>query len=279
MAERSHIQVLGLCRFSYPAELDGFQTRHETMADRLDYLYSPERLATRMFWFEHILLPSIRSQTTSEFTLLLLLGEDFPEPWRSRLLELVADVPQIRPVFRPTGPHRLIYREVMLSARDADAKVVAEFRLDDDDAVAVNYVQMIRRMFTQLRPLFQAKGRLALDQGKGVLIEANGNEISYRPLLSHCWAPALTLYLRPQDSGCVTDFPHQKVWQRMPLVSQTDQVMFLRGAHATNDSPVTVAGTHPAKMDAGEIPDLIARRFGVDCATFEAGWADLNKRL
>ena len=28
------VQVLGLCRFSYPAALEGFQTRHETMEAR-----------------------------------------------------------------------------------------------------------------------------------------------------------------------------------------------------------------------------------------------------
>lgn len=272
------VQVLGLCRFSYPAALEGFQTRHATMQDRRAALYAPERLNARLFWFEHILLPGIRAQTSKDFTLLLLMGDDLPDPWQSRLKALIAPVPQIQPVFRPTGPHRQVYREILHAARDPGASVVAEFRLDDDDAVAVNYVASIRRSFAQLRPLWRGKGRLALDQGKGVVVEALGPEITLAPVLAHCWAPALTVYLRPDDAACVMDFPHQRVWQRMALVSLTDQLMFLRGSHATNDSKITLTGTHPAQIDAAELPGLIKRRFSVNIEAFRAGWAALQPR-
>lgn len=279
MADRPKVQVLGLCRFSYPAELEGFQTRHATMEERRAALYAPERLETRLFWLEHIALPGLRAQTRDDFTLLLLLGEDFPQPYHDRLLAMIADVPQIRPVYRPTGPHRLVYREILQAARDPGADMVAEFRLDDDDAVAVNYVQMIRRAVPQIRPLFRQKGRVALDQGKGVVVAAEGAEVTLTPVLSHCWAPALTVFLHPGDAACVMDFPHQKVWQRMPLVSHTDQLMFLRGAHATNDSKVGLAGTGRFKIEPGDWPDLMARRFGLDIAAFRAGWAALSRRL
>lgn len=279
MAEAGKLQVLGLCRFSYPAELEGFQTRHATMDDRRAALYAPERMETRLFWFEHIALPGLRTQSRADFTLLLLMGEDMPQPWHDRLLAMIADVPQIRPVYRPTGPHRLVYREILQAARDPDAGMVAEFRLDDDDAVAVNYVQMIARAVQQIRPLFRQKRRVALDQGKGVVVAAEGAEVTLTPVLSHCWAPALTVFLDPADQACVMDFPHQKVWQRMPLVSHTDQLMFLRGAHATNDSKVGLSGTGSFKVDAADYPDLLARRFGVDIDGFRAGWAALSVRL
>lgn len=271
------VQVLGLCRFSYPAALEGFQTRHETMEERRAALYSPERLDTRLFWFEHILLPGIRAQTGQDFTLLLLMGEDLPDPWHSRLRALIDPVPQIRPIYRPTGPHRLVYREILHAARNPGARAVAEFRLDDDDAVALNYVTNIRRSFGQLRTIWRPKGRLALDQGKGVVVEATGPEITLTPLLAHCWAPALTVYLRPDDDACVMDFPHQRVWQRMPLVSFTDQVMFLRGSHGTNDSPISLAGSHPFAFDPADLSQLVKHRFDVDIEAFRQGWAALRR--
>lgn len=279
MDDGPKIQVLGLCRFSYPAALEGFQTRHATMAERRAALYAPERMETRLFWFEHILLPGIRAQTRKDFTLLLLLGDDFPQPYHDRLLDLIEGVPQIKQVYRPTGPHRLVYREVLHEARDPEADIVAEFRLDDDDAVAVNYVQMVRRMVPAIRPLFRHKWRLALDQGKGVVVAAEGADVTLAPVISHCWAAALTVYLRPDDPGCVMDFPHQKVWQRMPLVSFTDQLMFLRGAHGTNDSKVTQTGTTPYKVNSADLPDLLQRRFGVDIKAFETGLAALSATL
>lgn len=273
------VQVLGLCRFSYPAELEGFQTRHETMEDRRAALYDPARMETRLFWFEHIALPGLRAQTRDDYTLLLLIGEDMPGPYHDRLLAMIADVPQVRPVYRPTGPHRQVYREILTEARDRDAEMVAEFRLDDDDAVAVNYVQMIRRHVAQVRPMFRQKGRVALDQGKCVMVTAEGEGVTLTPLLTHCWAAALTVFLKPDDDACVMDFPHQKVWQRMPLVSYNDQLMFLRGAHGTNDSKVGLGGTGRFKVDPKDFPALLQRRFAVDIQAFRSGWTDLQRRL
>ena len=272
------VQVLGLCRFSYPAELEGFQTRHASMEDRRAALYAPMRMESRLFWFQYILLPGIKAQTQGDFTLLLLMGDDMPQPYHDRLLAMIKDVPQIKPVYRPTGPHRLVYREILQAARDPKADIIAEFRLDDDDAVAVNYVQMVRRMVPLIRPLIRQRGRVALDQGKGMVISAEGSDVTVTPVISHCWAAGLTVYLKPDDDGCVMDFPHQKVWQRMPLVSFTDQLMLLRGAHDTNDSKVTLGGTGSFKIDADAIPDLLQRRFGVDIEAFKAGWVTLNAR-
>jgi len=273
------VQVLGLCRFSYPAELEGFQTRHETMEERRAALYDPARMETRLFWFEHIALPGLRAQTRNDFTLLLLMGDDMPGQYHDRLMAMIADVPQIRPVTRPAGPHRQVYREILHEARDSQAEMVAEFRLDDDDAVAVDYVQMIRRSLGQVRPMFRQKGRVALDQGKGVVVTAKGEAVTLTPLLTHCWAAALTVFLKPGDDACVMDFPHQKVWQRMPLVSHTDRLMFLRGAHETNDSKVGFAGTGRYKVAPGAYPDLLQRRFAVDIDAFRTGWASLMRRL
>ena len=38
------MQVIGLCRFSYPA-LGGFQVVHETIEERIAYLYSDARIS------------------------------------------------------------------------------------------------------------------------------------------------------------------------------------------------------------------------------------------
>ena len=273
MGEVRRVQVLGLCRFSYPGELKGFQTRHKTMDERLAHLYSPRRLEARFFFLEHLLLPGIRHQTNDDFTLLLLMGDSFPKMYRERLLTLVADVPQIKPIFREPGPHRQVYRDLFLEARDHSADVVAEFRLDDDDAVAVNYVQTIRRLLPNLRPLFSNKGRLALDQGRGILVHADETGIAYTPLVARFWSPALTLFFKPDDGLCVMDFPHQRVWQRLPTVTLSDQLMFLRGMHATNDSAIWTKGAALLDLERDEIKRRMKKRFAVDAAAFEDGWA------
>jgi hypothetical protein len=53
--------------------------------------------------------------------------------------------------------------------------------------------------------------------------------------------------------------------------------MFLRGSHATNDSPITLSGTHPAEIEPAELQDLVKRRFDVDIEAFQLGWAALQR--
>ena len=206
------------------------------------------------------------------------MGDDFPDNFRERLLSLVADVPQIKPVFRESGPHRSVYRDVLREARNPNAEVIAEFRLDDDDAVAVNFVQSIHRELPLLRPLFSKNGRLAFDQSKGAVVFADDTGISFAPLIAHCWAAALTIFFRPDDPRCVMDFPHQQVWQRIPTVTFPDQMMFLRGAHGSNDSKIVTRGTAPVDVEGTELRRRIRKRFFVDTERLESEWAKLIDR-
>lgn len=53
---RSRMQVIGICRFSYPAE-GGFQRLHESLEERCAYLYEDERLNKRFSTLETVTLP------------------------------------------------------------------------------------------------------------------------------------------------------------------------------------------------------------------------------
>ena len=50
------VQVVGLCRFSYPA-FGGFQLEHDTIAAREAFLYAPQRIKERFQSFEALTLP------------------------------------------------------------------------------------------------------------------------------------------------------------------------------------------------------------------------------
>jgi len=273
MAER--VQVQGLCRFSLPCT-GGFKKYHESFAERRAALYAPARLDTRCFWFEQVCLPGIALQSDPDFTLHVVLGEDFPEPWRSRMERLFAQVPQILPHWRAPDDHRAICRDVLWAGRDTSCVAVAEFRLDDDDAVAVDYVAQLRRNWPKLSRLAGPNGRVALDHGKGLVIQGHpSGQVDLHPLLTLCWSAGLAIYLRPEDQAIVMDFPHHKIWQRAPFVNLTETVMFIRGDHATNDARTQfeAAGTFPLAED--ELPEVLARRFGVDIAAFRKGWSRL----
>lgn len=271
------MQVVGLCRFSYPANINAFQTRHKDMAERKAALYAPDRLAARTFLFENFLLPGLRAQTDPDFTLLLLMGEDLPEPWRSRILGAISDVPQIKPVFRPAGlVHREVYRDLFLAERDEAAGLVAEFRIDDDDGLAHDFVERLRKAEPLLSSLVNDHGRAAIDFQKGFLMEMGQGWIDYRPVVVPGWAPALAMVLRSGAGKCVMDIMHHKMWLHMPTLTFQDSPMFLRGSHETNDSQIKLGGAGDFNLPAKEIPALLRDRFCLDMAENARKWAELT---
>lgn len=270
------VQVQGLCRFSFPCT-GGFKKYHESLEERRAALYAPKRLDERTLWFEHIFLPPLGAQMDKDFTLHLLLGEDFPEPWRSRVEGAIADVPQVKAHWREPGDHRAICREVMWGGRDLNRSVVAEFRLDDDDAVAVDYVLQLRRSWSKVARLANFKGRVALDHGRGMVLEAQ-EDGSIKPhlLYTHCWSAGLTIYLRPDDEAIVMDFPHHKIWTRVPFVNLTDSLMFIRGDHAHNDAKTPFGAGQPIPFKAEDLATMVMRRFCIDLPAFQGEWQALT---
>jgi len=268
------MQVVGLCRFSYPANINAFQTRHKDMVERTATLYAPDRLEARTFLFANILLPGLRAQTDPDFTLLLLMGEDFPEPWRSRILGAITYVPQIKPVFRPPGlNHRDLYRELFLAERDTTAGLVAEFRIDDDDALSVDFVERLRMAEPVLAALVEEHDRAAIDFQKGLVMTLGQGQIGYRPVVVPGWAPALAMVQRPRSEKCVMDGMHHKMWLHMPSVTFQDSPMFLRGSHDTNDSQIRLGNVGDFSLPPDAIPALLGERFAVDMAESARKWA------
>lgn len=266
------IQVLGVCRFSLLVQ-GGFQRMPEDLEARRRVLYDPARLASRMLWFEHVFLPSIRAQTDLDFTLAVVTGSDFPEPWRTRLQELTSGIPQIELVFVPPHVHRDACRPVLRTRADPAADVVAQFRLDDDDAVAVDYVRRIRRDFrTFARPLYEAQGLVSIDYCRGFVLAAGDGKASLHFMSAPLWTPALTVYMPPGHEKSVLDYPHHLLFRHMPGLSLNDRMMFVRGFHDCNDSSFPARNLSDA-ISPDEAGDWTARRFGIDFDRFAAALA------
>ncbi len=272
-----HVQVQGLCRWSYPADPGAFNLPNESFESMRAALYAPERLETRLFFLEHVVLPCLKGQTDGDFTLNLMLGETLPDPYRSRLLTLISEVPQVRAVFLPEGlPHKEACRDVMLETRDESADVVAEFRLDDDDAVATDFVDQLRALFKVLAPVYAHSRRCAVDFSRGYILRCEEDgAVRYDGVQARLWTPALALYLPPSHRKSLINYPHMRTWRSMPVLSLSKKAMFLRGAHGGNDSAVSLRklSTMPVQMD--KLPALLAQNFNIDASALEAAWARL----
>lgn len=266
------IQVLGICRFSLLVE-GGFQIGHETLDDRRRMLYDPDRLAQRFHWFEQVCLPAMAAQTDRDFRLIVLTGTDFPRPWLDRLRDDIAGVPQIVLEQRAPGVHRDLCRAVIAGHIDPRADVVAQFRKDDDDAVAVDYVARLRSDFTEkLQPMFAAHPLLSVDHSRAFVLSTRGSDVEVEPMMSRNLV-ALAIFMPPDHRRCVLDYGHHKLISFMPGVTFQDAVMSVRGKHETNDGRGPLREGLGWAIDPAKVPGILQRRFRIDLDAFRAGVA------
>lgn len=228
------MQVIGFCRFSYPAE-GGFQVEHESIEDRLAYLYSPERIEERFRHFETICLPGLKAQTDPEFLFAILVGEAMPEPYLERLMVLVEDFEQAVVIPRAPGPHRKVCQEVINSLRVMDQPCL-QFRHDDDDAVSVQFVQRLKKAASDCAPLLDQHRLVGFDWNRGYVARPDAQGICAEPTVHPYWGVAQAVAVKPGVRQTIMNFGHQKINQFMPTVTFCDEPMYVRGHNDHNDS-------------------------------------------
>lgn len=257
------MHVIGFCRFSYPAQ-GGFQVEHPDIDARRAYLYAPARMEERLRHFECVCLPGLRAQTDPDFTFLILVGDDLPEAWFTRLQDLVRGFPQARIVARPPLPHRKVCQEVINSVREMDAPCL-QFRHDDDDAVAVDFVATLRAAARDAAAFTAAHRLVGFDWNRGFVARPDARGLCAEEVVHPYWGVAQAMAVAPRVRQTIMNFGHQKINLHMPTLTFCQPVMYVRGHNDHNDSrqarhvkPVVL----PRLDAAGEA--LFADRFAID---------------
>ncbi len=230
------MQVIGLCRFSYPA-FGGFQVEHETIEERRRYLYNPARLEERFRLFESTTLPCFREQTDEDFQFLIVIGDCLPRPAFDRLNDLTANIKQVKIIARKPMRHRRVMKEVLNTARDNPDAPCLQFRHDDDDAVSVDFVERLRFAADEGKGLMENNRTVAIDYNSGFLARFGTDGIHaaqvFRPLLG----VGFGMYVRGECELTIMNFAHHRIGNFMPVISYPDAPMWVRTLNQFNDSP------------------------------------------
>ena len=256
------MQVIGLCRFSYPA-YGGFQVGHETLEERRAYLYAPERIEERFRSFEALTLPGIKAQTDPNFQFLIAIGMCMPNEYQERLFALVEDIPQAIIVPWPSERHRPAMQRIINTHRIETDLPTIQFRQDDDDAVAVNFVERLREAVDDCAPLIAKNEMMTVDFNRGFSARASSAGLEITPSVLQYYGVALAMVVQPSVRKSIMNFSHTKMNHAMPSVTFTDQEMYIRGHGAFNDSRqksnVTRLDFQPmSEEDEALIKDLFA---------------------
>ena len=275
--QTARIQALGITRWSYPSGQGGFRRDSSDLKALRKTLYAPHRLEHRLFLLEHVVLPCMAAQSDPDFTLLFVMGDKLPDPWRSRVLALLQTVPQIKPVFLSEGQDmQKACRTVLRQHVDPTCTAVAQFRLDDDDAVAFDFIERTRALFDRIGSFFEESNRLGIDFCRGFIMQTSAAAIDVSPVSMRFWAPGQMVFLRPDSAEALFDFNHLQIWHHMPTMTWNAEPMFIRGAHHDNDSHLTsfARRTMAFKFRHARPTRYFRRRYGIDLRTMRAIWAD-----
>lgn len=229
------MQVIGLCRFSYPA-LGGFQVEHETIEERIAYLYAEARMEERFRLFETIALPCLKEQTDQDFDLVVVTGDSLPRVHLDRLRDLTAGMPQVQIRAEPPRRHRDVMKEIINQARRDHGQPCLQFRHDDDDAVSVDFVERLRAVTEDCRPLMRKNRTVAIDFNRGFIAQAGPKGIAAAEGVHPYFVAALGMHVRRGCEQTIMNFGHHKINRFMPTVTLTDYPMFVRTHNEFNDS-------------------------------------------
>lgn len=260
------MQVLGLCRFSFPA-LGGFQIEHETVDERRRYLYNPARLEERFRLFEATTLPCFREQTDEDFEFLIVIGECLPKPANDRLHDLTAGLRQVRIVQRsadqPIRP-RQVMKAILNAARTNPDEPCLQFRHDDDDAVSVDFVERLRIAAEEGAGLMENNQTVGIDYSSGFLARFGAQGIRatevYKPMLG----VGLGMYVAGGCTHSIMNFTHHRMGRFMPVLSYSDAPMWVRTLNGFNDSKHARNNTDEFPALTPELEGEFIARFAID---------------
>ena len=260
----SRAQVVGLCRFSFVSN-GGFQYRFDSPEEATTTLFAEHRIRRRLEMFERMLVPSLAAQTDQDFTLVILTSDRMPEPWLERLHDAVAQLPRCVIVQEPPAPHWRATREALHKGLTRDDGWIFYFRIDDDDALAVDYVAQVRAYASLLAEIMDRSDSpiAALDFTHGVQAVWDDTRCAeiYDNRRLHSSQGMGTL-VKGRSPLTVMTHPHHKAWHKLPTLTLHEPVMYLQSSHPLQDTGriFKPAGELYAESEAREV---LARRFGL----------------
>ena len=233
-----------------------------SLDEKVAYLFAPARMEARFHRFESLLLPSIAAQTQPAEHI-VLASTLMPQPYRDRLEALSS-----RYGFRLhcVGVERMIDRilteDGLIGLSGVDRLATA--RIDDDDAVATDFVRQIRR-----------HARMDLDDyiitfPKGVYLDQRARPNRHAPVIQPNIACGLTRVVRKRRKTLSIHGAgnHNFVHHAFPVLQVPKPAMFLMTTHPDNISLRfflrPLPGGRPLTPEA---IDRLQKRFGVNLSS------------
>ncbi|OUS06791.1 hypothetical protein A9Q96_08460 [Rhodobacterales bacterium 52_120_T64] len=264
--------IVGIIRFSIVLKESNFfpPLSGQGYLERKTRIFDRARLQRRLQLFEDICLPSLVEQTDQNFNIMLITSRDLPDWAHDRLMGLVRDLPNVYVrAYRPQANIQRVFKRSVFEMLDPTAHITASFRLDDDDALACDYVARLRMHMIPENTgnviTFLHGHQLALSDGA----------LQFCDDTRECGSAGLALV----QKGRVMSLPetvtvhclggHRKVGQLAPVVIDQTDAMYVQTANGFNVTGRS-GGASGKAISANDLAGILHTKFPhLDAETLE----------
>lgn len=242
------MKTFGHCRFSFFGHSDTGRAIANLDAARA-LLWNDQRMAVRFHLFETITLPSIVNQTDPDFTFVVISSEQMPAVHRDRLAALVDGHANIRLHWTAKTDISKASRPILLEASNDGRDRALHFRLDDDDAISVDFVQRLKQAAAPLDPT------AVISFPYGVMGYLDDGVARHREFRKHAIAIGYGIVKAPDDFRSPFLIQHRKYADQHPGVTDASFPAYHYTRHSTNNTN----GYETVIHREGGVVDIVAR--------------------
>lgn len=203
-------------------------------------LLDPARLRKRFHYFENMALPSLAAQSDQNFTLLLLTSEDLPDAHKTVLEDVCYDTlgkDRCRILYRPPDGAGRWFQRYMRKRMNRVSHSI-QIVLDDDDAVAADFVETTRREAEFVLPGFREDQEcIYLSYASGLTADFGKDGVRLLQREVPFTNLGLSLVAPTKTRKNPYMLAHKKVSRRHPVRVNYDlRPFYIRSVHDSNDS-------------------------------------------
>lgn len=262
MAEHPKAQLKGLMRFSYLSE-NGFAKSMDDLDAMRAMLYDEARLERRFRLFERLAFHTMARQDDGDYTCAVLIGECFPDTWRARLEDIVADYAPMRIVALPPMVHIQAVKAAYHALPDEDdATHIATFRLDDDDGLHRQATARIRAVADNALQVREDGKSFVIAFNRGLYFDPEGDRMITEWFERAPLGIGLTMVTPKGDAATVFRRNHRNLVEYYDCYTEVGRPMWIRSVHEDNDSTAMPQGRQGTMRPRG-ITRLLWDGFGL----------------